>query len=236
MESPQKSVLSVHTQEPFREVVRELLVDLKVMILLVLDVRENLLLFHIHFLPEHTEQLLTPRLYHLLVDVRGHRKHCVEHFLVLIQTLDDRLVSVGFGNSGHLIPSYTPDYHKSTDFLDSERHTNKEAKRFQQIYVSNRTNTSMSELWDEPEERFQRLVDTLWYIAEKETDGDHIQAVMNDLGELYKWYDGTLRPQSTELTPTDTRVSKELAREYNYDRVLNRLQTYEGMWIPEADE
>lgn len=91
----------------------------------------------------------------------------------------------------------------------------------------------MAELWDEPEERFQRLVDTLWYIAEQESDGDHIQGTVTSLADLYKWYGEVLRPEDRELTPEDTRVSMELAEEYDYDRVVDTLRAYEGYWIPE---
>lgn len=93
----------------------------------------------------------------------------------------------------------------------------------------------MSELWDEPEERFQRLVDTLWHIAEQESDGDHIQGTMIDLGDLYKWYGEVLRPRDRELTPEDTRVSFELVQEYGYDDVEYTLNAYEGYWIPERE-
>ena len=92
----------------------------------------------------------------------------------------------------------------------------------------------MSELWDEPEHRFQKLVDTLWYIAEQENDGDHIQATIGDLADLYKWYDGVLRPsEDIELTPEHTRVSFELAEKYGFSDVVYTLNAYEGYWIPD---
>jgi len=96
----------------------------------------------------------------------------------------------------------------------------------------------MSELWDEPEERFRRLVDTLWHIAEQEpmtvqSSRDHIQATVHNLGDLYKWYGEVVRPRDRELTPEDTRVSFELAQEYGYDDVEYTLNAYEGYWIPE---
>lgn len=94
----------------------------------------------------------------------------------------------------------------------------------------------MSELWDEPEERFRRLVDTLWHIAEQEVDSDHIQGTVYDLGDLYAWYGEVVRPRDRELTPEDTRVSFELAKEYDYEDVLYTLTCYEGYWIPRREE
>lgn len=95
--------------------------------------------------------------------------------------------------------------------------------------------TEIEKLRDEPQERILAFARVMRVVTENEGDGDHVQEMFIDYGDLMKWYGEVVWPDNKKVTESDVEKALEIARDY-CDKTLHTSISIEvGRNLPDVE-